>query len=72
MRLHLQLTNAILHAHDTKEAIMKKRFVIHPFLFGLFFVLGLYTAYETDVSPSQVILPAVVVVAGTIPKGPGT
>jgi uncharacterized membrane protein YjgN (DUF898 family) len=44
---------------------MKKRFVIHPFLFGLFFVLGLYSANVDEVSFSQVVVPMLVVIAGT-------
>ena len=44
---------------------MKKRFVIHPFLFGLFFVLGLYSANVDEVSFSQVVVPILVVFAGT-------
>jgi hypothetical protein len=65
MRLQRAIAEAILHAHDTKEAIMKKRFVIHPFLFGLFFVLGLYSANVDEVSFSQVVVPMLVVIAGT-------
>jgi len=44
---------------------MKKRFVVHPFLFGLFFVLALYSANVDEVSFSQVVVPMLVVVAST-------
>ena len=44
---------------------MKKRFVIHPFLFGLFFVLALYSANVHEVSVSQVVVPILIVIAGT-------
>jgi hypothetical protein len=44
---------------------MKKRFVIHPFLFGMFFVLALYSANVDEVSFSQVVVPMLVVIAGT-------
>lgn len=45
---------------------MKKRFVIHPFLFGMFFVVALYSANVTEVSFSQILLPLVIVLASTI------
>ena len=44
---------------------MKKWFVIHPFLFSLFFVLGLYSTNVDEVSFSQVVVPMLVVTAGT-------
>jgi hypothetical protein len=44
---------------------MKKWFVIHPFLFGLFFVMALYSANVDEVSSSQVVVPMLVVTAGT-------
>jgi len=44
---------------------MKKWFVIHPFLFSLFFVLGLYSTNVDEVSFSQVVVPMLVVIAGT-------
>ena len=65
-RLHLPLTDAIVHAHDEKKANMKRPLVIHPFLFGMFFVLALYSANVTEVSFSQVLLPFVVVLSSTI------
>jgi uncharacterized membrane protein YqhA len=48
--LQQETTEAELHAHGTKETIMNKRFVIHPFLFALFFVLALYSANVDEVS----------------------
>lgn len=44
---------------------MKKRFVVHPFLSGSFFVLALYSGNVHEVSFSQVVLPVVVVIAST-------
>lgn len=44
---------------------MKKRFVIHPFLFGLFFVLALYSFNVALVSPGGIVLPILVVLAAT-------
>lgn len=44
---------------------MKKRFVIHPFLFGLFFVLALYSFNYALVSPGETLLPIAVVLAAT-------
>lgn len=44
---------------------MKKNLVIHPFLFGLFFVLALYSANVHEVSFSQVVGPVLVVVGST-------
>jgi hypothetical protein len=41
---------------------VKKRFVIHPFLFGVFFVLALYSANVTEVSFTQVLPPLLFVV----------
>ena len=40
---------------------MKRQLAIHPFLFGLFAVLALYSANVKQVSPSQVLAPAGVV-----------
>jgi hypothetical protein len=45
---------------------MKKPPIIHPFLFGLFFVLALYSANVAEVSPTQVLIRIVVVTASTI------
>jgi len=44
---------------------MKKHTIVHPLLFGLFFVLALYSANVAEVSPSQVAVPALVVVGST-------
>jgi hypothetical protein len=44
---------------------MNRRFVIHPFLFAIFFVLALYSANGDEVSFSQVLPPLAVVVACT-------
>lgn len=66
MRLQRAIAEAILHAHDGKEASMKKQFIIYPFLFGLFFVLALYSANVSEVSPAQVVVPGVVVLGSTL------
>jgi hypothetical protein len=63
--LHWAIARAILHAHDEKEASMKKRFVIHPFLFAIFFVLALYAVNVDEVSFSQVLVPLLFVIAST-------
>ncbi len=65
-QLHLPIAESILHANYEKEASVKKRFVIYPFLFGIFFVLALYSANVTEVSLSQALPPLIVVVAGTV------
>lgn len=44
---------------------MKKPPIVHPFLFGLFFVLALYSANVHEVSFSQVVGPILVVVGST-------
>lgn len=45
---------------------MKRQWIVYPFLFALFPVLALYSANVTEVSPSQVFLPALVVVGATV------
>jgi len=45
---------------------MKKPLIIHPFLFGWFFVLALYSANVAEVSPTQVLIPIVVVTASAV------
>ena len=45
---------------------MKRQFVAYPLLFALFPVLALYSANVSEVSPSQALIPAAVVVVITI------
>jgi hypothetical protein len=44
---------------------MKKQLVVHPFLFGLYWVLVIYSINVTMVSPKETLLPIVVVLAAT-------
>jgi hypothetical protein len=46
---------------DGKEEVVKRQLPIHPLLFGLFAVLGLYSANVKEVSPYQVLAPTGVV-----------
>ena len=51
---------------------MKRVAVLHPVLFALFFVVALYSANAAEVSPQQVVLPALVAIAGaTLLMGAG-
>jgi hypothetical protein len=44
---------------------MKDRFAIHPFVFGALFVVALYSANVALVSPGEILLPAIIVLAAT-------
>jgi hypothetical protein len=45
---------------------MKRQLIVYPLLFALFPVLALYSVNVAEVSPSQVIAPAAVVVGATV------
>jgi protein-S-isoprenylcysteine O-methyltransferase Ste14 len=45
---------------------VKRQWIAYPLLFALFPVLALCSANVTEVSPSQVMVPSVVVVGGAL------